>query len=1210
MIKNKLKNTVMLGVVLTSNFAPTASSIYNFSAAEVSACDSIHASEGTNANCNQNLVELENGSFEDLLVSIPTSTGYIQTTANNVPGWNTTATDNKIEVWTAKAYNTYVSGGDTSGFVGLNMVELNATQDSSLYQDFETEPGQTIKVHFKHGGRQTTEHAALMIGEPRDFDGGDKYPTEGHDEDIVVESSVAAGEWEEYTVTYVVPEGQTTTRIAFTSLDSGSSGNFIEDVVVAVDSIYDTDIEIVPSQSTNSYKDNYTVFTRLEYIYGDSLGEFIADIDIQNLKNIDNVQAFDSYGNEVDIEYDLDYYIDENRGHLYIHGGAMEEGYIVFTGDSALEEDGDLTVSSKVHYTSSFNLATGGDLLSSYTNGTSYWVHDIDAFATTNNGPIIQTLDDVYVYEGDEYTQEQLLEMSNATAYDLEDEETKAPSFSGDDVDLTTAGTFNETATFVDSIDEITNYDFTVNVLDVLPEISTEYDEYTVELGSDPLVNLAGIFNPSASDANGTVDLTSEITIDSASVNAINYDVTGSYPVYFMATDDEGNTVTTTVYINVVYDKPDDLYVDRPVVETTLTLDTNTEVVQDEEVSYTDEELLDMFVNESNADYFASLFTLSIEHDIDFSTPGDYDVTITLTENATGVSTSTDAVYTVVDVLPVMTNDDEVYVLKGASIDYKDALNVVSSEITDGDLTDAVVIDDSLVNLSEVGSYTVSFTTSDEEGNTFTNDATVNVVLDTFTITEDNELSTDDIINKYIPSTTNVVDASYNINFTTPGNYDIVFTITDIDGDVNTITSTLIIEDVVPTILADDIASSRLYKELDDSELVELFNVVATEHSTNDIFDSITVDSSAVNFDAAGNYPIVFTANDNDGNFVTYNSTLIIEGLIGVDNGQDLDITINGLEDVTIEENLNFSDEELIELFDIRTNNAYVKNDREITVNQANVDYSTPGSYKVTFTNTDLVTGDVVKFTGTLHITDVLPEISSKKDIVISTNVKSIDNYIELFEVTTNNNGDIVNSVAVNAKNVEFGVPGKYTVYFSITDNEGNKVTTSSNLFIIDTNTAVNELLVADEELTINLGDNIEDFIRDYNVSSSIGKFDVTEYVTVDYSNVDFNKTGTYDVIFTLVINGKVIDYQVSKLHIVADESTDSNTDDVTVDENDEDTSSEDTVEDNSKSNNDTEVEAENDIKILAETGASNLLWIVSITSLVALLSVKFSFKK
>lgn len=157
---------------------------------------------------------INNPSFENL------NTGQLAIVdASQIEFWETTATDNKIEVW-----------GD--GFLGVNsadgnhFIELNANQVASLYQDVVTIPGTTLVWSVSHRGRTGTDTASLSVG--------------GLNSDLDIQETMTTGNdgWVTYTQEYVVPEGQTVTRFSLDSVDSASSnqsiGNLIDNFTVKV----------------------------------------------------------------------------------------------------------------------------------------------------------------------------------------------------------------------------------------------------------------------------------------------------------------------------------------------------------------------------------------------------------------------------------------------------------------------------------------------------------------------------------------------------------------------------------------------------------------------------------------------------------------------------------------------------------------------------------------------------------------------------------------------------------------------------------------------------------------------------------------------------------------------------------------------------------------------------------------------------------------
>ena len=152
-----------------------------------------------------------NGSFED-----PASVeAFSITPAQNVPGWDTTASDQRIEIW-------------QDGYLGVPAIdgeqfaELNANVPSELFQAQPTTPGALVAYRVFHRGREGVDTMEVRIGPP---DGPPGFVR-----------SVQTGKnaWVQVAGTYLVPPGQTSTRFGFAAIDTAtgnlSIGNFLDGV--------------------------------------------------------------------------------------------------------------------------------------------------------------------------------------------------------------------------------------------------------------------------------------------------------------------------------------------------------------------------------------------------------------------------------------------------------------------------------------------------------------------------------------------------------------------------------------------------------------------------------------------------------------------------------------------------------------------------------------------------------------------------------------------------------------------------------------------------------------------------------------------------------------------------------------------------------------------------------------------------------------------
>lgn len=257
-------------------------------------------------------VENINADFEDPVLS----NDFAQLDQAAVPGWKTTSSDGLIEVWT--------NGMGVPAYSGNQFVELNATEVADLYQDISTVPGTVVSISFAHRGRQGIDKMGLKAGPP-----GGPY-------ELLGTYSDSTDKWGFYREAYAVPDGQTETRIFFTSeAYSGSSvGNFLDAIsyTKVIETDRDSVIVIVKDsvihqlsiksslQSGSSFRMDTTV-----YLHGEVDGEKESGVKIYYLVD---------YGDTLDIP-------DSTSGTLYdsskgitidatakIHAVAYKKGYI------------------------------------------------------------------------------------------------------------------------------------------------------------------------------------------------------------------------------------------------------------------------------------------------------------------------------------------------------------------------------------------------------------------------------------------------------------------------------------------------------------------------------------------------------------------------------------------------------------------------------------------------------------------------------------------------------------------------------------------------------------------------------------------------------------------------------------------------------------------------------------------------------------------
>ena len=143
---------------------------------------------------------------------------------------------------------------------------------TAIYQDIRTVPGTLYKVRLKHASLNSTylDKMQVMIGAP-----GHEQPVEmtrtsvnGHGDKLNEKSTTIAtkvtngnnrhhvNQWETYEGTYLIPDGQTTTRFTFKSIDSKQLdyGNVLDGIVF--DKAYRLDYDKNASDATGEVPSN------------------------------------------------------------------------------------------------------------------------------------------------------------------------------------------------------------------------------------------------------------------------------------------------------------------------------------------------------------------------------------------------------------------------------------------------------------------------------------------------------------------------------------------------------------------------------------------------------------------------------------------------------------------------------------------------------------------------------------------------------------------------------------------------------------------------------------------------------------------------------------------------------------------------------------------------------------------------------------------
>lgn len=184
-------------------------------------------------------------------------------------GWSSTQKDGTDDIQ-HKAGAVEIQYDDQADNVYAELCAYEA--GTAIYQDIKTVPGTLYKVRLKHASLNSTylDKMQVMIGAP-----GHEQPVEmtrtsvnGHGDKLNEKSTTIAtkvtngnnrhhaDQWETYEGTYLIPDGQTTTRFTFKSIDSKQLdyGNVLDDIVF--DKAYRLDYDKNASDATGEVPSN------------------------------------------------------------------------------------------------------------------------------------------------------------------------------------------------------------------------------------------------------------------------------------------------------------------------------------------------------------------------------------------------------------------------------------------------------------------------------------------------------------------------------------------------------------------------------------------------------------------------------------------------------------------------------------------------------------------------------------------------------------------------------------------------------------------------------------------------------------------------------------------------------------------------------------------------------------------------------------------
>ncbi|WP_270996407.1 LapB repeat-containing protein [Listeria seeligeri] len=491
---------------------------------------------------------------------------------------------------------------------------------------------------------------------------------------------------------------------------------------------------------------------------------------------------------------------------------------------------------------------------------------------------------------------------------------------------------------------------------------------------------------------------------------------------------------------------------------------------------------------------------------VDFSTPGDYTVTLN-SVNTDGATADPVTVTVTVEKAPapVITADNTISYPKNSTVDSEQFLADVNATTDDGS---SITSDfDTVVDFATPGDYTVTLNSVNSDG-VAANPVTVTVTVEKApapVITADSAISYpknstvdsqqffDDINASTNDGSPITSDFDTVVDFTTAGDYTVTLNSVNSDGvAANPVTVTVTVEKApAPIITADNEITYMKNSTISSAQF--LTDISATTNDSSPItsdFDTV------VDFTTAGDYTVTLQSLNSDG--VAANPVSVI-----VHVAKDPAPVITADSAISYPKNSTIDSQQFLADVSAATDDGSSITSDFDTV----VDFTTAGNYTVTLNsvNSDGVAADPVTVTVTVEKAPA-PVITADNTISYPKN-STVDSqqFFDDINASTNDGSPITSDFDTV---VDFTTPGDYTVTLNSVNSDGvaaNPVTVT-----VTVEKAPAPVITADNTISYPKNSTVDSqqFFDDINASTNDGSPITSDFDTV----VDFATPGDYTV--------------------------------------------------------------------------------------------------
>ncbi|PHA80894.1 immunoglobulin-like domain-containing protein [Bacillus toyonensis] len=428
---------------------------------------------------------------------------------------------------------------------------------------------------------------------------------------------------------------------------------------------------------------------------------------------------------------------------------------------------------------------------------------------------------------------------------------------------------------------------------------------------------------------------------------------------------------------------------------------------------------------------------------------------------------------------------------------------------------------DDKVDLTKMGEYELTFTVSDDEGNTVVQKQRVVVRYKHVTNTAPTILILRDKITLNIGDTfdpmegvtgsdseegilTHKITYDNGLDTSKPGTYYITYYLMDSQGKMDLKTRTITVIDQSPVITTPD-----EFVITEGEQFDPMAGVKATDPEDGDITSKVEYEYYTGSVNKPGTYKVYYKVKDSFGNTANTVATLIVrEKIKPVDEVPELKVPTA----TTITEGDKFNPMSGVSATD--------KEDGDITSKvtvDGSVDASKPGTYELTYTVSDskghtVTAKQTVTVKQKVEIKNEAPELT----VPFTSTLRVGEKFDPMAGVsaTDKEDGNLTNKVKYKG-NVDTSKPGKYIVEYWVVDSKGVNATATQSVIVKENEETpdMEPKLTVPTGATINVGDKFDPMAGVKAIDNEDG--DITDKVTVDGS-VDASKPGTYELTYTV----------------------------------------------------------------------------------------------